>query len=775
MSRLFLLKIIFAVNYLNNLNTNQREAVEYISGPSLIIAGAGSGKTRVLTYKIAYLLSVGYSPTSLLALTFTNKAANEMKERIASLVGYEKAKGLWMGTFHSVFSKILRFEAEKIDYTQKFTIYDASDAKNLTKSIIKEMDLDEENYKPAPIYGRISMAKNNLITVDAYSQNERLILDDMHAKRPEFKNIYAKYCQRCKQSNVMDFDDLLLNVNLLFKRHPDILKKYSEKFKFILVDEYQDTNYAQYLIVKKLSENHRMLSVVGDDAQSIYSFRGAKIENILNFKNDYPDYKLFRLEQNYRSTKTIVDAANSIITHNRSQIKKNVFSKNEQGEKIKIEKLLTDNEEGFFVARSISEMKNKLHDTYSDYAILYRTNSQSRILEESLRRMNMPYQVYGGQSFYNRKEVKDLIAYLRLAINPIDEEALRRVINYPSRKIGDTTLKKLFAFSDRNNISVWKIINHPMQYPIDINSGTASRLKAFAELVLSLMKETDQLNATDFIEFTYTQSGLKLELEKDKTPQGVSRIENVQELVSAAQAYVELKFEENPEHVVSIEEYLENVALLSDLDKADDDDNDKITLMTIHSAKGLEFKNVFVTGLEENLFPGALSIDNPKELEEERRLFYVAITRAKLNLILSYCSSRFKYGSITNPKPSRFLNEIDDKFISWPEYDKFIKASDFNDDGDVIEKSISRKIFLKKSPIKRNEALNSQNNSNFDDLEELPQELIIPGVHVLHKLYGKGKVLKLENVSGNKMAIVFFENSGQKKMMLKFARFRKFE
>ncbi|HRW21510.1 MAG TPA: UvrD-helicase domain-containing protein, partial [Bacteroidales bacterium] len=411
------------MNYLNNLNTNQREAVEYISGPSLIIAGAGSGKTRVLTYKIAYLLSVGYSPTSLLALTFTNKAANEMKERIASLVGYEKAKGLWMGTFHSVFSKILRFEAEKIDYTQKFTIYDASDAKNLTKSIIKEMDLDEENYKPAPIYGRISMAKNNLITVDAYSQNERLILDDMHAKRPEFKNIYAKYCQRCKQSNVMDFDDLLLNVNLLFKRHPDILKKYSEKFKFILVDEYQDTNYAQYLIVKKLSENHRMLSVVGDDAQSIYSFRGAKIENILNFKNDYPDYKLFRLEQNYRSTKTIVDAANSIITHNRSQIKKNVFSKNEQGEKIKIEKLLTDNEEGFFIARSISEMKNKLHDTYSDYAILYRTNSQSRILEESLRRMNMPYQVYGGQSFYNRKEVKDLIAYLRLAINPIDEEA----------------------------------------------------------------------------------------------------------------------------------------------------------------------------------------------------------------------------------------------------------------------------------------------------------------------------------------------------------------
>lgn len=770
-----MLKIIFAVNYLNNLNTNQREAVEYISGPSLIIAGAGSGKTRVLTYKIAYLLSVGYSPTSLLALTFTNKAANEMKERIASLVGYEKAKGLWMGTFHSVFSKILRFEAEKIDYTQKFTIYDASDAKNLTKSIIKEMDLDEENYKPAPIYGRISMAKNNLITVDAYSQNERLILDDMHAKRPEFKNIYAKYCQRCKQSNVMDFDDLLLNVNLLFKRHPDILKKYSEKFKFILVDEYQDTNYAQYLIVKKLSENHRMLSVVGDDAQSIYSFRGAKIENILNFKNDYPDYKLFRLEQNYRSTKTIVDAANSIITHNRSQIKKNVFSKNEQGEKIKIEKLLTDNEEGFFIARSISEMKNKLHDTYSDYAILYRTNSQSRILEESLRRMNLPYQVYGGQSFYNRKEVKDLIAYLRLAINPIDEEALRRVINYPSRKIGDTTLKKLFAFSDRNNISVWKIINHPMQYPIDINSGTASRLKAFAELVLSLMKETDQLNATDFIEFTYTQSGLKLELEKDKTPQGVSRIENVQELVSAAQAYVELKFEENPEHVVSIEEYLENVALLSDLDKADDDDNDKISLMTIHSAKGLEFKNVFVTGLEENLFPGALSIDNPKELEEERRLFYVAITRAKLNLILSYCSSRFKYGSITNPKPSRFLNEIDDKFISWPEYDKFIKASDFNDDGDVIEKSMSRKIFLKKSPIKRNEVLNSQNNSNFDDLEELPQELIIPGVHVLHKLYGKGKVLKLENVSGNKMAIVFFENSGQKKMMLKFARFRKFE
>lgn len=761
------------MDYLKDLNQNQREAVEYITGPSLIIAGAGSGKTRVLTYKIAYLLSSGYHPSSLLALTFTNKAANEMKERIELLVGSDKTKGLWMGTFHSVFAKILRFEAEKIGFTSKFTIYDANDAKNLTKSIIKEMDLDEEDYKPNSIYGRISMAKNNLITVDVYSQNEKLLNDDKYAKRPEFRNIYLKYCQRCKQSNVMDFDDLLLNINLLFKAAPDVLEKYKNRFKFVLVDEYQDTNYAQYVIVKKLSEDSRMLSVVGDDAQSIYSFRGAKIENILNFKKDYPESQLFRLEQNYRSTQTIVDAANSLISNNISQIKKTVYSKNEIGEKINIEKLLTDHEEGFFVARRISELKNTFHDEYSEYAILYRTNAQSRILEESLRRLNLPYKVYGGLSFYNRKEVKDLIAYLRLIVNPLDEEALRRVVNYPSRKIGDTTLKKLFTFSDKNDIPVWKIINHPAQYPIDINSGTASRLKAFAELIMNLIKEANQLNATDFIELVYTQSGLKQELEKDTSPQGISRIENVQELISAAQAYVEAQFEENPEQAVSIEEYLENVSLLSDLDTDNKDDRNKVTLMTIHAAKGLEFKHVFVTGLEENLFPGAIVLDNPKEIEEERRLFYVAITRAKHNLTLSYCGSRFKYGSITYPKPSRFLSEIDEKFISWPEFDKIIKSADFDQDGEIIAKPTSRKTFIKKSSDKKLALANPESNSKFENSEELPQELIIPGVHVLHKLYGKGKVLKLENVSGNKMAIVFFENSGQKKMMLKFARFRK--
>jgi DNA helicase-2/ATP-dependent DNA helicase PcrA len=767
------------VDFLKELNKNQRESVVHISGPSLVIAGAGSGKTRVLTYKIAYILSQGFHPSEVLALTFTNKAAREMRLRIEHLMGKEKAQGLWMGTFHSLFARILRTEAEHIGYTKAFTIYDAADAKNLTKSVIKEMNLDDENYKPARMYSRISMAKNNLVTADAYSQNETFITEDRQAKCPEFQNIYRKYCQRCKQANVMDFDDLLLNTNILFRSFPNILEKYAKKFRFVLVDEYQDTNFSQYLIVKKLTEKHRLLSVVGDDAQSIYSFRGAKIENILNFKNDYPDYQLFRLEQNYRSTKNIVNAANSLIDKNKGQIKKTVFSTNETGSKIGIEKLNTDHEEGFFIARSIRDALMQYHNNYSDYAILYRTNAQSRILEESLRKMNIPYRVYGGLSFYQRKEVKDVIAYLRLIINPIDEEALRRIINFPSRKIGDTTLTKLFSYSEQHNVPVWKLISNVSKFALEINSGTAGRLIAFSELIVAMAGQAELLNAADLIEWVLQQTGIKYELNKDLSPQGISRIENVQELVSAAQSFVEDRLNEDIEQGVGIADYLESISLLTDQDTDNKDDNNKVTLMTIHAAKGLEFSHVFVAGMEEMLFPGAMSIDSPKAIEEERRLFYVAITRAKSILTLTYCESRFKYGSVTYQKPSRFLSEIDSAFVEWeemttldPDKQEIFENRPFQSlNNSFTDEKVHKTIVQKR--ISKPTKLLQKDKELYENSSELSKDEIIPGIHVLHAIYGKGKVISLEGSGDSKISIVFFENVGQKKMMLKFAKFRK--
>ena len=766
------------MSYLEELNPSQRKAVEYINGASLIIAGAGSGKTRVLTYKIAYLLEHGYNPYSLLSLTFTNKAAKEMKERIAGLVGENNIKGLWMGTFHSIFHRILQKEAHHLGYSNGFTIYDAADAKNLTKQIIKEMNLDDEHYKPNAVYSRISMAKNNLVTAEAYASDSKNINNDIGQKRPELHIIYRRYSQRLKRANAMDFDDLLVNTNILFRDFPAVLKVYQERFKFILVDEYQDTNYAQYLIVKRLSETHGKICVVGDDAQSIYSFRGAKIENILNFKTDYPNYELYRLEQNYRSTQNIVNAANSVIAKNEKQIKKNVFSKHKIGSLIRIEKLLTDHEEGFFVARSIRDMARQEGDQYSEYAVLYRTNAQSRILEESMRKLDLPYRVYGGLSFYQRKEVKDVIAYLRLLVNPIDEEALRRVINYPSRKIGSTTLSKLFKYSDDSGISIWEIINSPAKHPLGINEGTANRLFSFSNLIKTLSSQIELLNASDLIDIVITQTGIAAELAKDSGPQGISRVENVQELVSAAKAFVEQRLDENQEQSVDLVSYLENVSLLTNQDK-DDDNKPKVTLMTIHSAKGLEFKNVVVTGLEENLFPGAMSVDSPKQLEEERRLFYVAITRAKENVLLTYCGSRFKYGSINYPESSRFLNDIDSQYVDWVVPEGQEKVDDRE------EKSLSsfsgnsspkhRKIIKSKQvspPVAKRITPDAASIKTYDAAVQLEQHEVMPGLHVAHARFGKGKVLSVEGVGKDKMAVVFFENIGQKKMLLKFARLR---
>ena len=616
------------MDFLNELNNNQKEAVLHTEGPSLVIAGAGSGKTRVLTYRIANLLGKGVPAYKILALTFTNKAAREMQKRIAQLVGSENAANLWMGTFHSVFSKILRFEAEKLGYTSNFTIYDTQDSKNLIKSIIKDLKLDDKIYKPNDVLGRISMAKNNLIVAQVYAQSARIIEADKAARKPMIAEIYNHYQRRCKQSDAMDFDDLLLQTNILFRDFPEILDKYQNKFSYLLVDEYQDTNYSQYLIIKKLSEVHHNICVVGDDAQSIYFFPGlSRIENILNFRNDYPDYKIFKLEQNYRSTTTIVDAANSIINKNKEQIPKRVFSENEEGEKIKVLKALSDKEEGFQVTNEIFKMANYEQQEYSDFAILYRTNAQSRILEEALRKRNIPYKIYGGQSFYQRKEIKDLLAYFRLSVNQNDEEALKRVINYPRRGIGDTTIDKIRDLALQHRVSMWTVLCNLNKISGVINASTAAKLNNFRLLIERFATQVSTENAYDLAVTIAQSSGIVDDLSNDSTPEGISRKENIQELLNAIKDFSETNYKEGRDDKLPV--FLEGVALLTDQDSEKPEDNNKVTLMTIHAAKGLEFPNVFMTGLEEDLFPAQQCVANPSALEEERRLFYVALTRAE--------------------------------------------------------------------------------------------------------------------------------------------------
>lgn len=769
------------LDYLKVLNKSQQEAVVQTEGPALIIAGAGSGKTRVLTYRIAHLLKQGARPSTILALTFTNKAAREMKERIAEIVGENTARYLWMGTFHSIFARMLRTEHEVIKYPSNFTIYDSADSKSLIKTIIKSFQLDDKTYKPGVVAARISMAKNNLITPMAYSQNSEVRLADKNMRMPAIAEIYKEYVKRCFLSGAMDFDDLLLKTNLLFRDHLEILEKYQQKFDYVLVDEYQDTNYAQYLIIKKLSAHHKNICVVGDDAQSIYSFRGARIENILNFQTDYPDHKIFKLEQNYRSTQKIVNAANSIIAKNKRQIPKTVFSENDEGRNIKVISALTDNEEGFLVVQEIAQTQLSEHYKSMDYAILYRTNAQSRIFEEALRKRNIPYKIYGGLSFYQRKEIKDLLAYFRLVINPWDNEALKRIINYPARGIGATTVAKLETAAVNAEVSIWKIINGlPENNPMSLNKGTVAKVLKFTALILEFARIAAENDAFDAAKMIAGQTGILKELHSDKSPEGLSRHENLQELLNGIQEFsISAKEEGRPD---KLENYLEDVALLTDQDSEKDEDRDKVTLMTVHSAKGLEFKNVFIVGLEDNLFPSAQAGEKktPEALEEERRLFYVALTRARENAWFSYANQRYKWGKLDFCSPSRFLLEMDEKFIDGLDLNEnsaSSRSTSFHSPGrrdqfggrnqQTARRDLdSRNVFKRKLGDLRSTE-NTGGNFEGDDPGKIMQ-----GMTVEHQRFGEGKVLKVEGVPPNRKATVFFKNAGQKQLLLKFAKLK---
>ena len=784
-------------NYLDELNESQRAAVLYNDGPSLVIAGAGSGKTRVLTYKIAYLLDNGYEPWSILALTFTNKAAREMKERIARAVGTEKAKYLWMGTFHSVFARILRTEADALGYSSNFTIYDSSDSKSLIKSLLKELNLDEKVYKPGLIQSRISNAKNHLVSAQAYAASGEFFRSDSEAKIPAMRDIYIRYCERCKQSDAMDFDDLLVNTYLLFKNNPDICDKYAERFRYVLVDEYQDTNFAQHSIVLQLTSKYQRVCVVGDDAQSIYSFRGANIDNILKFTRLYNDARLFKLEQNYRSTQLIVKAANSLIEKNREQIRKEVFSENSVGEPIAVTSAYSDVEEGEIVANKITSMHVKNGQPYSDFAILYRTNAQSRIFEEALRKRAVAYRIYGGLSFYQRKEIKDVIAYFRLAVNPHDGEALKRVINYPARGIGDTTLNKIIATAAQEGVSLWTVISSPLDYGLNINKGTHAKLQGFRDIIAGFVSRVETTNAYNLGKEIVGASGIMADIIQDTSPEGLSRRENIDELVNGMYDFCDIRRQEGNERMF-LTDYLSEVSLLTDQDGEKDDSVPKVTLMTIHSAKGLEFRNVFIVGMEENLFPGPMSSDSPRALEEERRLFYVAITRAEENCFISYAKNRYKYGKPEFCNPSRFLKDINPAFLKMPADSGF--AAVRGNEG-YAKRNYERNY-------ERTDSYRSNGPSMFDG-GEIPQEpvrfvkpvpprnlkRIVPassassisqgvssgkadthGVEVgrliEHERFGRGEVVRLEGSGDNCKATVRFENAGDKQLLLKFARFK---
>ena len=775
-------------DYLNELNESQREAVLYNEGPSLVIAGAGSGKTRVLTYKIAYLLDNGYEPWSILALTFTNKAAREMKERIARRVGQERARYLWMGTFHSIFSRILRAEAEALGFTPNFTIYDAADSKSLVKTIVKEMNLDDKVYKPGMLQGRISNAKNHLVLPEAYAANAELIEADRAAKVPLLHEVYLRYWNRCRQSDAMDFDDLLLYTYLLFRTRPDICDKYAARFRYILVDEYQDTNFAQHSIVLQLTQKHQFLCVVGDDAQSIYSFRGANIDNILNFTRTYKDARLFKLEQNYRSTQTIVNAANSLIAKNRDQIQKEVFSEKDKGEPIGVFAAYSDVEEGEIVTNKIAQLHAKSGYAYHDFAILYRTNAQSRIFEEALRKRSIPYRIYGGLSFYQRKEVKDVVAYFRLAVNPHDEEAFKRVINYPARGIGNTTLGKLTEAAGRCEVSLWKVLCEPLSYGVELNKGTYTKLQGFRDLISEFVTLAREQDAYTLGMELVKRSGIMAEIYQDRSPENMSRQENIEELVNGMRDFCDGRQEEGNPHVL-LSDYLSEIALLTDQDEAQGEAQPKVTLMTIHSAKGLEFPNVFVVGLEENLFPSPLSSASYRALEEERRLFYVAVTRAEEHCYLSYAKSRFKYGKMEFCNPSRFLKDIDVRYLQVPQEELM---------GTRIEEKASR--FRKEASRASYEREPRETGPSMFDggpMPEEPHRFVPPrtlrripdaspsaapagpsagglsaGMWIEHERFGKGEVTRVEGSGDNCKATVQFQHAGVKQLLLKFARFK---
>ena len=763
-------------SYLKDLNDVQRQAVETVNGPSLVIAGAGSGKTRVLTYRIAHMLNLGIQPYSILALTFTNKAAREMKERIAKIVGQKTAVSLWMGTFHSIFAKILRFEAKAIDYPANFSIYDTQDSKNLIKTICKELHLDPQVYKTGEVLGRISYAKNNLVTAKMYAGNFNIREADKNSRKPEVYRIYEIYERRCKNAGAMDFDDLLLKTNMLFDQHPSILKKYQEKFKYILVDEYQDTNFSQYLIIKKLAQAHHNLCVVGDDAQSIYSFRGARIENILNFKKDYPEFKLFKLEQNYRSTQNIVNAANSVIKKNKNQIQKNVFSDKEFGNKIKILEAFTDHEEGHLIANMIHDIRYSEHDKFSDFAVLYRTNAQSRILEESLRKKNIPYRIYGGLSFYQRKEIKDLLAYFRLIINPLDDEAFKRVINYPKRGIGNTSLNKLLDFAKEYDLSAWQAAAKLNSVSVGLTNAVVKKIHEFMSLISNFAAVINTGEAYEVARQIAVQSGILKELYDDKTPEGISRYENIQELLNGIKEFTGAEGEDGMKP--NLVDYIQNVSLLTNEDTANDGDNDKVNLMTIHSAKGLEFKNVFLTGLEEELFPSKFSSSNVSELEEERRLFYVAITRAENRLFISYAKTRYRWGQLADCVPSRFIRDINPNYIEME--NPMLSMRNFSKKQDAsIDNQENKSIFTGNSKSglagfkkKLKKIEKTQNRPVQQTEHEDNSNGIKSGVLVEHSRFGKGTVLEVEGTFPNTKALIEFEKGGKKQLLLKFAKLK---
>jgi DNA helicase-2/ATP-dependent DNA helicase PcrA len=822
-------------NYLDELNPIQREAVECTEGPVMIIAGAGSGKTRVLTYRIAHLMKKGADPFNILSLTFTNKAAREMKERIAKIVGQGEAKNLWMGTFHSVFARILRSEAEKLGYPQNFTIYDTDDSKDIIKAILKEQGLDDKIYKPNSVLSRISAAKNNLLSAQAYANNTQIQEEDRQAAKPKMGIIFQQYASRCFKAGAMDFDDLLYQTNILLRDHPAVLHKYQHKFKYIMVDEYQDTNFSQYVIVKQLAAAYRNICVVGDDAQSIYSFRGANIQNILNFEKDYSELHIFKLEENYRSTKNIVGAANTVIAQNKEQLKKNVFTNNDEGELIKVIRTESDNAEGSFVASSIFETKMNERAMNNDFAILYRTNAQSRAMEEGLRRQNIPYRIYGGLSFYQRKEIKDLLSYYRLAINNDDEVALKRIINYPARGIGDTTLEKILVAANDHNVSLWKIIENINEFEIGLNSGTKSKVDEFASMIKSFSAMLKTSNAYDLGQHIAVHSGILRDLYADKTPEGVSRHENIQELLNGLKEFTEsteldvlgdleergekvenetqeaeenikvksegrsqkseetkidngllFSFEDeqrkseiqNPKSEITkeptLDTFMQDIALMTDSDKKTEkeEDKNKVVLMTIHASKGLEFKYVYIVGLEENLFPSQMALTDRNDLEEERRLFYVALTRAEIRVTLSYSTTRYKWGNLIYSEPSRFIEEVNPKYLDMPApsgsnmfgEEEYHAKPKLNLTGKPKETFTQRPIIGKKL-VKITSA--AKNTSDFDT--ESLRDLQV-GMQVGHDRFGVGKVISMDGVFPNNKATVFFEGVGQKQLLIKFAK-----
>ncbi|MGB1137153.1 MAG: ATP-dependent helicase [Flavobacteriaceae bacterium] len=785
-------------NYLTQLNEAQKAPVLQKDGAMIVIAGAGSGKTRVLTYRIAYLMQQGVDPFNILALTFTNKAAREMKERIAAIVGSSEAKNLWMGTFHSVFAKILRVEAERLGYPSNFTIYDTQDSQSVIRSLIKEMNLDKDVYKYKQVFSRISSYKNSLITVKAYNNNPELQEADAMARMPQMGALYKNYVDRCFKAGAMDFDDLLLKTNELLTRFPEVLAKYQQRFQYILVDEYQDTNHSQYLIVRALSDRFQNICVVGDDAQSIYAFRGANINNILNFQKDYDNVQVYRLEQNYRSTKTIVQAANNVIEQNHNRLQKEVWTHNDVGDKIGVHRSMTDGDEGRFVANMIYDTVMNQHRPYDDFAVLYRTNAQSRSIEDALRKKDIPYRIYGGLSFYQRKEIKDVIAYLRLILNPKDEEALKRVINYPGRGIGDTTVSKLVVAADANNLSVFEVLTQLEALSVPVNSGTRTKLQNFATMIQSFQVLNQQYNAFEIAEYVVRHTGLYQEIKKDGTPEGIARLENIEELLNGIKDFVEGQ-RELADATGNLAEFLEDVALITDLDQ-EKEPGQKVSLMTVHLAKGLEFPVVSIVGMEEDLFPSMLSMNSRAELEEERRLFYVALTRAKEKAYLTYAQSRYRWGKLIDAEPSRFIEEIDEAYLHQmtpkpaERYRTFVDPDVFDTHdysqirlrgqsgqssnerrqgapkGKKAQNTPKSKGFTPPPNLKKLKSLKPDLGKSSAPVDAAAMEQLRLGSRVGHMRFGKGTIVALEGQGPDMKAEIKFDTSGTKKLLLRFAK-----